>query len=91
VTISPDAESLVRDLAVARLRFEGGQVPDDLDALLDRLEVAGIDKLRNLPVDVRGLLDEGASPATLAMIATSFSLAEVFLRLHHIESGKQRT
>jgi hypothetical protein len=83
-----DTEALIRDLAVARLRFEGGRVPDDLDGLLQRLHGAGIDKLDAVPSGIRGLLEEGPSPASLAMIATSLSLAEVFLRLHLIESGK---
>jgi hypothetical protein len=87
---SAGADALIRDLQVARLRFEAGAVPDGLDDLLARLDGTGIEKIAAMASGVRGLLEEGPSPASHAMIATSFSLAEVFLRLHHLEPGQSR-
>ena len=84
-----EIDALVRELAAARVELEVGRVPAGIDALLDRLATAGIERLASVPAGIRGLLEEGPSPASHAMIATSFSLAEVFLRLHLHESGKQ--
>ena len=88
MTAGADNAVLVRDLQAARVRLEGGDVPDGLDALLARLDATGIERLATMAQGVRGLLEEGPSPASHAMIATSFSLAEMFLHLQQNEPGK---
>ena len=81
-------EDLVFAVGAAKARFEAGCVPDGLDALLERLAGLGLDGLRQLPGEVRGLVDEGPLPASYPMLGVRFGLVEVLLRLHLMKAER---
>jgi hypothetical protein len=83
-----ELDVLVRDLTGARTLFEEGLVPDELDALLVRLDQVQLDGLQEIPEMVRGLVEEGPLLASYPLLAASMDLFAIRIRLFLMESGR---